>query len=675
MPRLRDAKHARRLGVLVLLGLTLAIVAPLGGAAGSDRDAAEGWRDAFPSRAQVDLGRRMIVVLAAPSLADRMRSARTALTPRAQRRILAEAERLQQRLISTLRVRGVTVRREHIFTRTVNGFSAVLDARAVSALEAMPGVIGLYPVRVVYPAAVTLSPAGDDQAETTATLSGVDGGGTTIALLDTGVERRGLGGKVVRGVDLVSGDGNAAAEPKPGDRAVREAHGTQIARIVTGIAPGATLLPLRVLGWTRAEDGRYYELGRGDLLLAGLERAVDPDADGDVSDAATVALAPLVEPYAAFTDSPESRAVAGALALGTLVVAAAGNDGPAGSGYGTVGAPGGAPAALTVGAADLRAQLTPLLQLENPESGQVAAFSSRGPAFDGRVKPDIVAAGVGVLAARAEEGTTESVTGTSAAAAVVAGGAALVASARPELSASELRGVLIGSARPLGEATTIQGAGVLDVEAARDAAIAVEPASVLAGETLRIRNLAGRAFQVTLTGAPPGLRLSVSRLTLAPGATGEVRLVADGELSTRSGVLLVHAGSQTTRVPWAAGGPRGMAEIVLDGETEGGVRTVLSFRAGSVGEESAGLTIDPVGLLEVELWSDQGRRLGVLARVRDLLPGRYEIQLTGRSPDGKRLAQGEYEVRLRAFPVGLQEGQRGSPTVVSLPYSVEAAPR
>src|SRR5204862_193611 len=44
----------------------------------------------------------------------------------------------------------------------------------------------------------------------------------------------------------------------------------------------------------------------------------------------------------------------GALKLDTLVVAAAGNDGPAGPGYGSIGGPGGAPAALTVGAADLR---------------------------------------------------------------------------------------------------------------------------------------------------------------------------------------------------------------------------------------------------------------------------------------------------------------------------------
>ena len=114
------------------------------------------------------------------------------------------------------------------------------------------------------------------------------------------------------------------------------------------------MLPIRILGWERSADGSYSLLGRGDVLLAGLERAVDPDADGDVEDSVSVALAAVVEPYASFSDSPETRAVAGASRLGTLVVAPAGNDGRGGRGFGTVGAPGGAAEALTVGALDSR---------------------------------------------------------------------------------------------------------------------------------------------------------------------------------------------------------------------------------------------------------------------------------------------------------------------------------
>ena len=100
--------------------------------------------------------------------------------------------------------------------------------------------------------------------------------------------------------------------------------------------------------------GEYAVYGRTDQLLAGLERAVDPDEDGDVLDAARIAVVGVVEPFAGFSDGPVARAVAGAAKLDTLVVAPAGNEGPAGPGYGSIGGPGGAPAALTVGAADLR---------------------------------------------------------------------------------------------------------------------------------------------------------------------------------------------------------------------------------------------------------------------------------------------------------------------------------
>ena len=123
---------------------------------------------------------------------------------------------------------------------------------------------------------------------------------------------------------------------------------------IHGVAPGATILPIRVAGWQPSAEGGFAVYGRTDQLLAGLERAVDPDADGDVLDAARVAVVGVTEPFASFPDGPIARAVAGAARLDTLVVAPAGNEGPAGPSYGSIGGPGGAPDALTVGAADLR---------------------------------------------------------------------------------------------------------------------------------------------------------------------------------------------------------------------------------------------------------------------------------------------------------------------------------
>src|SRR3990172_2390766 len=72
-PRSRDARHVAALGCAAAAVAALVLAAPVVGAGGTDaRTAAEGWRGAFEQRAQVDLGRRMIVVLAAPSLADRV---------------------------------------------------------------------------------------------------------------------------------------------------------------------------------------------------------------------------------------------------------------------------------------------------------------------------------------------------------------------------------------------------------------------------------------------------------------------------------------------------------------------------------------------------------------------------------------------------------------------------
>src|SRR3954468_7271695 len=59
-------------------------------------------------------------------------------------------------------------------------------------------------------------------------------------------------------------------------------------------------------------------------------------------------------PYAAFTDSPEARAVQGALDLNTLVVAPAGNDGGAGPSFGSIAGPAAGAGALGVGATDGR---------------------------------------------------------------------------------------------------------------------------------------------------------------------------------------------------------------------------------------------------------------------------------------------------------------------------------
>jgi subtilisin family serine protease len=180
-----------------------------------------------------------------------------------------------------------------------------------------------------------------------------DGSGITIAVLDGPVDEShaALAGRVDRPAGAPQGSSDATAE-----------HGTAIASLAAGgtgpaglrgVAPAARVLAIRVL--TPSGDGTLS--GTTVDLLAGLEQAADPNGDGDLADHARVAVAAVAAPFAGFADAPEARAIAALDALGTVVVAPAGNDGPTGGRYGSLSSPGGAPEALTVGASDGRPAL------------------------------------------------------------------------------------------------------------------------------------------------------------------------------------------------------------------------------------------------------------------------------------------------------------------------------
>ena len=120
---------------------------------------------------------------------------------------------------------------------------------------------------------------------------------------------------------------------------------------------------------------------------------------------------------------------------------------------------------------------------ENPEAADVAPFSSRGLAYDGGAKPDLAAAGVGIATSepgRGEAGVARygSISGSSAAAAVAGGTAAVLAQARPDLDAAGLRGALVAGARPLDAEPGAAGTGLVDAGAAAAAELVAEPASI-----------------------------------------------------------------------------------------------------------------------------------------------------------------------------------------------------
>ena len=100
---------------------------------------------------------------------------------------------------------------------------------------------------------------------------------------------------------------------------------------------------------------------------------------------------------------------------------------------------------------------------------------------------------------------------------------------------------------------------------------------------------------------------------------------------------------------------------------------VVTFRAGRVVWGANGLGIAPVALLELELRTAKGKRLGILTRLRDVLPGTYSIGLTGRGSDGRILPAGRYVLTVRALGVSAREGARGGSSASSVRFTIRRA--
>ncbi|MFI5890059.1 S8 family serine peptidase [Actinoplanes sp. NPDC051513] len=272
--------------------------------------------------------------------------------------------------------------------------------------------------------------------------AGLDGGGVKVAVLDTGIDAShpDVAGQVAAAQDF-SGSG---------DTVDRFGHGTHVAATVAGtgnasggrekgVAPGAKLLIGKVLD----DAGNGYESS----IIEGMQWAVDSGArvvnmslGGEPTDG--------TDPMAAAVDALSAR-------TGALFVVAAGNEGATS----TVGTPGSAPAALTVGAVDKANKLT--------------GFSSRGPRVgDSGLKPEITAPGVDIVAARAA-GTTmgepvdaryTAASGTSMATPHVAGAAAILAGQHPDWTGARIKDALVSTAATQSDVNVYgQGAGRVDL--------------------------------------------------------------------------------------------------------------------------------------------------------------------------------------------------------------------
>src|SRR4051794_39252979 len=126
---------------IIVLAATLLVV---GFGVSSERERsitsrASSWRGLVGGpRPKVDVGQRVLVVLKAPSLAQRVAANGGLATQQQEHNWTREATIAQRQLLTELSVHGIVPRVEFSFTRVLNGFSAPLDARAIALLERQP---------------------------------------------------------------------------------------------------------------------------------------------------------------------------------------------------------------------------------------------------------------------------------------------------------------------------------------------------------------------------------------------------------------------------------------------------------------------------------------------------------------------------------------------------------
>ncbi|MFG3203390.1 S8 family serine peptidase [Streptomyces sp. NPDC048192] len=363
--------------------------------------------------------------------------------------------------------------------------------------------------------------------------AGYTGKGVKVAVLDTGVDTShpDLKDQVVASRNFTSA----------ADATDHFGHGTHVASIVAGtgaksggrykgVAPDARIINGKVLDDTGSGDDSG--------ILAGMEWAASQGAS-----VVNLSLggydSPGIDPLEAEVNKLSTT-------KNILFAIAAGNDGPQ-----SIGSPGSADAALTVGAVDKKDKL--------------ADFSSTGPRIgDGAIKPDVTAPGVDITAAAAKGSVIDqevgekpegylTISGTSMATPHVAGAAAILKQEHPDWGYAELKGALTGSAKGGNYTPYQQGAGRIAVDKAYRQTVIADPVSVNFGvqqwphtddkpvtRKVTYRNLGDKDVTLTLSStgldpkghaAPAGFfTLGATELTVPAHGKASVALTADTRL-------------------------------------------------------------------------------------------------------------------------------------------------
>jgi len=421
---------------------------------------------------------------ALPKAGDRQRLAEKLLSPRAiQRRLKVRSPQalidfsdlpVDNSYVEALRQRGLEV---VTLSKWLNAVSVLMSPEQVEWVKALPFVKRVTPVAKFRRGPQPPEPApelpkgwlpqGRHRLDYGPSLTqnamihvpevhdlGLSGRGVLITMLDTGFN---LNHEALRSVnvmaqrDFINKDNNTADEPGQ-DFPGQESHGTSTLSIIGGFKSGQLIGP--AYGATFALAKTEYVPTETpieeDYWVAGIEWADSLGADivssslgySTWDDGTGYTPADMNGDVAVTTVAADLAA-----SKGIVVVSSAGNEGS--STWRIITAPADGDSVIAVGAVDA--------------SGQLASFSSTGPTADGRIKPDVVAMGVGDYVA-SHTGPTAYYrgSGTSFSCPLVAGVCALMLEAHPQLMPVQVREALRQTANRAAKPDTLYGWGLVD---------------------------------------------------------------------------------------------------------------------------------------------------------------------------------------------------------------------
>lgn len=256
---------------------------------------------------------------------------------------------------------------------------------------------------------------------------GFSGEGVIVCMMDTGYykDHESFAAlDVIAEWDFINDDGNTQNEG--GDDWYQHYHGTATWSALGGLKDGTLYGPAYGASFllAKTEDVTQEVPLEEDWWTEGIEWAEANGAD-------VVSSSLLYDDWYTYSDMDGQTAVTTIAAnwatdMGVVVVNAMGNNG---NYVGSIGAPADSPGAISVGSVN--------------SYGEVSSFSSIGPTYDGRIKPDLCAMGENTFCASADYGNSYYYTnGTSLSTPLIGGIVALLLEAHPDWTPDDVKEAL-----------------------------------------------------------------------------------------------------------------------------------------------------------------------------------------------------------------------------------------